>query len=104
MIARTWNGRTKCEHAEAYLKVVLETGLTDIPQTPGNQGAWLLRREDGDEAEFFLISLWDSLESIRAFTGPDVDRARYYPEDDAYLLEKAEKVVHYEVVHGMNPD
>ncbi len=64
MIARTWSGRTKREHAEAYLKVVLETGLRDIPQTPGNQGAWLLRRENGDEAEIFLISLWDSFESI----------------------------------------
>ena len=104
MIARTWSGRTKREHAEAYLKVVLETGLTDIPQTPGNRGAWLLRREDGDEAEFFLISIWDSFESIGAFAGPDVDKARYYPEDDAYLLEKAEKVVHYEVVQGMDPD
>ncbi len=84
MIARTWSGRTKREHSEAYLKVVLETGLTDIPQTPGNRGAWLLRREDGHEAEFFLISLWDSFESIGAFAGPDVDKARYYPEDDAY--------------------
>ena len=104
MIARTWSGRTKREDADAYTRVLLETGLTYIPQTPGNQGAWLLRREDGDETEFFLISLWSSLESIRAFAGPDVDKARYYAEDDAYLLEKAEKVVHYEVVHGMNPD
>ncbi len=104
MIARTWSGRTKREDAEAYTKVLLETGLTDIPQTPGNQGAWLLRREDGDETEFFLISLWDSFESIRTFAGSNVDKARYYPEDDPYLLEKAEKVVHYEVVHGMSSD
>ena len=104
MIARTWSERTKREDAEAYTKVLLETGLTDIPQTPGNQGAWLLRREDGDEVEFLLISLWDSFVSIRAFAGPDVDKARYYPEDDPYLLEKAEKVVHYEVVHSVSSD
>ena len=104
MIARTWSGRTKLEHAEAYLQVVRETGLTDIPRTPGNQGAWLLRREDGDEAEFLLVSLWDSFDSIRAFAGPDVEKARYYPEDDPYLLEKAETIVHYEVVQNMSPD
>ncbi len=104
MIARTWSGRTKREDADAYTKVLLETGLTDIPQTPGNQGAWLLRREDGDETEFFLISLWDSFESIKAFAGTDVDKARYYPEDDEYLLEKPEKLVHYEVVHSMKPE
>ena len=78
--------------------------MTDIPQTPGNQGAWLLRREDGDETEFFLISLWDSFESMKAFAGTDVDKARYYPEDDEYLLEKPEKLVHYEVVHSMKPE
>ena len=104
MIARTWSGRTRREDAETYLEVVRETGLSDIAKTPGNQGAWLLRREVGDEAEFFLISLWDSFESIRAFAGTDVDKARYYPEDDPYLLEKAKSVVHYEVVHRASPD
>ena len=85
MIARTWSGRTKSEHADAYLKIVRETGLSDIPHTPGNQGAWLLRREDGEEVEFLLISLWDSFESITAFAGPDVDKARYYPENTRAL-------------------
>lgn len=104
MIARTWSGRTKKEHAEAYLKVVLETGMPDICDTQGNQGALLLRRIDGEEAEFLLISLWESLESIKAFAGTEVERARYYSEDDAYLLAKPEKVVHYEVLHALNAD
>jgi len=104
MIARTWSGRTKREHADAYLQVVRETGLTEICQTPGNRGAWLLRREDGNEAEFLLLSLWDSFDSIRAFAGCDAEKARYYPEDDRYLLKKAENVVHYEVVHGSNSE
>ena len=78
--------------------------MTDIPQTRGNKGAWLFRREDGDEVEFLLISVWDSFESIKAFAGSDVELPRYYPEDDPYLLEKAEKVVHYEIVHGMRPE
>ena len=88
MIARTWSGRTRREDAETYLEVVRETGLSDIAKTPGNLGAWLFRREDG----------------IRAFAGTDVDNARYYPEDDPYLLEKAKSVVHYEVVHRATPD
>ena len=104
MIARTWSGRTQRENADAYLQVVRETGLTDILQTKGNRGALLLRREDGSEAEFLLVSLWDSFDSIRAFAGPDVEKARYYPEDVSYLLEKAEKVMHYDVVHGIRPE
>ncbi len=104
MIARTWIGRTKRKHADAYLQVIRETGLTDIPKTTGNRGALLLRREDGDEAEFLLISLWDSFDSIRSFAGPDVSRARYYPEDDSFLLEKAENVIHFEVAHQTKAD
>ncbi len=102
MIARTWSGRTKAEDAEAYTAVLLATGIVDLKATPGNRGTLLLRRTDADEAEFVLISLWDSLESIKAFAGEDVDVARYYPEDDPYLLEKAEKVVHYDVLSSLN--
>ena len=104
MIARTWIGRTKAKDAEAYAKVVLETGIVDLKATPGNRGALLLRRTDEKEAEFVLISLWDSLESIEAFAGDDIDKARYYPEDDPFLLQKAEKVVHYDVVCGLNAE
>ena len=103
MIARTWSGRTKKEHTQAYLKIVRETGIIGLEATPGNQGAWLLHRTDGDETEYLVISLWDSLESIKAFAGDDVDKARYYPQDDSYLLDKAQMVCHYEVAHSACP-
>ncbi|MGH7501938.1 MAG: hypothetical protein ACREL7_09295 [Longimicrobiales bacterium] len=45
-----------------------------------------------------FVSLWDSLESVKAFAGPDVDRARYYEEDPRYLLSLVEHVDHFEVV------
>lgn len=103
MIARAWSGRTRKEDGEAYSQYVLETGIRGLGGTPGNRGAWLLCRAMESEIEFLVLSLWDSLESIEAFAGPDVERARYYPEDDKYLLEKAEKVTHYEVVHSALP-
>jgi hypothetical protein len=43
------------------------------------------------------MSLWDSMDSIRAFAGDDVERARYYPEDRGFLLELEPHVTHYEV-------
>jgi hypothetical protein len=39
-----------------------------------------------------------SIEAIKAFAGEDHERARYYPEDDRYLLEKPEGVEHSDVV------
>jgi len=47
---------------------------------------------------FLLLTLWESLDAIRAFAGEDYDRARYYPEDDDYLLEREPFVVHYDVL------
>jgi hypothetical protein len=35
--------------------------------------------------------------SISAFAGADPTRARYFPEDERYLLEITPDVIHYEV-------
>ena len=100
MIARTWHGIVAQEQADAYHAYLLRTGVPDYQATPGNQGVYVLRRMEGTRAHFLLISLWDSLEAIRAFAGDDVERARYYPEDAAYLLEMEPTVTHYEVLAG----
>ena len=36
--------------------------------------------------------------SIRNFTGEHIERAKYYPEDDQYLLSFEEYVTHYEAL------
>ena len=41
---------------------------------------------------------WEGLEAIKAFAGDDAEKAKYYPEDDGFLLEFEPSVVHYEVV------
>jgi heme-degrading monooxygenase HmoA len=98
LIARTWIGRTRAADADAYTEYLQRTGVTTAAATPGNRGVQVLRRIDGDCAEFLFISYWESREVIRAFAGDDVERARYFPEDEQYLLELAEHVTHYEVV------
>ena len=56
----------------------------------------LLRTRD-DRTLFTVISLWDSLEAIKGFAGPDPEVAHYYPEDDEYLLDREPTVEHHEV-------
>jgi heme-degrading monooxygenase HmoA len=97
MIARLWRGVVRAEDADEYAAYVQQTGIESYQQTPGNQGAWLLCRPDGDRVEIVTLSFWDSLRSIEAFAGEDIDRAVYYPEDDRYLLERDPRVVHYQV-------
>jgi heme-degrading monooxygenase HmoA len=96
MIARIWRGQTDAAHADKYLAYLQETGVKEIRETPGNSGVRLLRRIADGRAEFIFISFWDSLDAIKAFAGPDIERAVYFPEDEAYLLELEPTVAHYE--------
>jgi heme-degrading monooxygenase HmoA len=98
MIARSWRGATRARDADAYLKYLHRTGLAEYRKTPGNRGVLGLRRIVEDKAEFLLISLWDSRESIQKFAGEDIEKAVFYPEDERFLVERDEHVSHYEVV------
>jgi heme-degrading monooxygenase HmoA len=98
MIARTWHGVVPRAKAEAYHAFLQRTGIPDYLATPGNRGVYVLRRMEGDRAHFLLVTMWVSLDAIRAFAGDDVERARYYPEDPEYLLELEPNVTHYDVV------
>ena len=96
-VARTWRGRTRAADLEAYTAYLEETGVRELRATPGNERVLILRRAEGDEAEFWVISLWRDMASISAFAGADPTRARYFPDDQRYLLEMTPDVVHYEV-------
>ncbi|WP_084965514.1 antibiotic biosynthesis monooxygenase family protein [Thermoactinospora rubra] len=97
MVIRTWRGWTRPEDAEAYESYLLRTGFPGYTGTPGNHGVYFTRRQVGDRVEFFLISLWESWEAIKAFAGEDPSRAVFYLEDDRYLVDKELTVEHYEV-------
>lgn len=97
MIARIWRGATPAAQAEAYLALMREVALPDYRSTPGNLGAWCLHRIDGELASFEMLTFWESLDAIRAFAGEDVERAKYYPFDDEFLIEKPLFVRHFEV-------
>jgi hypothetical protein len=104
MIARVWSGRTLKSLADEYLDYVLKTGVKDFHRTSGIRGSWVFRRFDGEEAEFVMVSFWDKMESIGAFAGEEVERARYCPEDGDFLLEKTATVTHYEVADYREAD
>lgn len=103
MIARSWDGLTKTEQADAYAEYVRRTGLHDLAATAGNRGAYLLRRREGDETRFRVLSLWDGMEAIRRFAGEDAERARYYPADEAFLKSLDPHVQHFELVAQGGP-
>jgi heme-degrading monooxygenase HmoA len=97
MVARTWRGWTRTEDADEYAVYIAETGLRAYRETPGNRGAWIMRRDEDGRTEFVTLSFWDSLDAIRAFAGADLERAVYYPEDDRFLVDREDRVQHWEL-------
>lgn len=97
MIARIWHGRTAKSNYEAYSEFLKRIAVPDYERTTGFQGLRFLRTLLGNEAHFQLITFWENLEAIKNFAGDDYEKAKYYPEDKAFLLEFEEKVQHYEV-------
>ena len=98
MIARIWRGATRAEDADEYLAYLHRTGLAAYQAAPGSRGVLALRRVADGRAEFLLVSLWESLEALHAFAGPDVERAVFYPEDDRFLIEREARATHHAVV------
>lgn len=98
MIARIWRGATREADKDTYFEYLQKTGLKEYTSIPGNRGVWVLRRVYDGKSEFTLISLWDSWEAIKAFAGPDYEKAVYYPEDEKFLVERGSSVIHYEVL------
>ena len=96
MIARMWRGATRAEDLEAYAAYVEASGMA-AARAEGARGTLVLRRLDGDRAEFVTVLLFDSLDDVRAFAGDEIDRAVFFPEDDRYLVERDLGVSHYEV-------
>lgn len=103
MIARMWHGITAAEKADEYHAYLQQTGVTDYQSVPGNLGVIVLRRIDGDQAHFNLLTLWESEAAIREFAGEDIEVARYYPADADFLLEFEPHVTHYEVLEKHIP-
>ena len=96
MIARIWHGRTKTSDADVYRQYVTDTGMNGYRSTKGNIAAQIWQRQEGDITHIYTLSWWDNYESIKSFAGEDFEKAKYYEEDENYLLEFEPTVQHYQ--------
>jgi heme-degrading monooxygenase HmoA len=101
VVLRKWTGRIRTSAQEEYGSYVARTGAADYSSTPGNLGFQILMRPLGDgTSEVTTLSWWESMEAIRGFAGDQPELARYYPEDDRFLLERPRLVEHHQVIAG----
>lgn len=100
MLARVWHGVVPRAKADAYERYLADSdrGIRDYRKVPGNRGATLMRRDDGERVHFLFISLWDSRAAIAGYAGDEIDKAQYFPFDLECLIDPEPNVAHYEVV------
>jgi heme-degrading monooxygenase HmoA len=98
MIVRTWNGYASVTNADAYPKHLLQTVRPKLERLAGFRGLYLLRRDGGDEVQYQVLTLWDSMQAIRAFTGDQPTQAVVEPEAQAALVRFDSVVSHFDVL------
>jgi heme-degrading monooxygenase HmoA len=103
LIARVWHRRTDAIKSDEYLKFLIGRAIPDYQSIAGNRGVTILRRIRGEAAHFLILTLWESRAAIEAFTGADIEKAKYYDEDQGFLLEFEPTVTHYEVCAAATP-
>ena len=97
MIARHWRGWTTPENADAYEQLLRSRVLPGLAKVEGHRGAMILRREVGDEVEFVVVNLFDSLEAVQRFAGADYGIPVFEPEAERLLSRVEPFAEHFEV-------
>lgn len=97
MIARVWHGATKPEHADAYESTLKPELLPGLSKVEGFRGSYLLRRDSGHEVEFITLILWDSLDAVKKYAGPEYEKSIIPEERRKYLSRHDTQAAHYEV-------
>lgn len=100
MIARIWCGQASIAKADIYHRHFTTHVTPHLKDIPGHKGAYLLRREAEGEVEFLAVTLWESIEAIKRFAGPNPDVAIVEPEARAVLSAFDDFARHYEVAYS----
>jgi heme-degrading monooxygenase HmoA len=97
MIARVWRGWTNPEDADTYEKLLRDVVYPALQKINGYHGGYIFRQDGRDETEFVTVNLFESLDAVRAFAGPDYDKPVFEPEARR-LLSRVEPIArHYDV-------
>jgi heme-degrading monooxygenase HmoA len=100
MIARLWRGRAEAAKADGYVHHFTEIVAPALKDLEGHRGAWLLRRDVDGQTEFLAVTLWETRQSIEAFTGPDISKSVVEPEARAVLSAFDDFASHYDVAYS----
>jgi heme-degrading monooxygenase HmoA len=94
VIARVWKGWTRLENADAYENFLRSSILPGLQGIDGFRGMYIMRQDGTDETEFVVMNLFETLDAVKAFAGPEYETSVIEPEARA-LLSKFEPIAHH---------
>jgi quinol monooxygenase YgiN len=100
LFLRVVRGRAKRDQGPAFAAHLREE-LGSTVGVPGLRWAYVASRAEGSRDVFLVLSLWESVDALRATVGTDVDRPHLPPADMAYIEEAG--VEYFEVVGAAEP-
>jgi len=98
MIARHWRGLAKSDRADAYIEHLRDDTFPALARLAGFIEASILRRELASGTEFLVVTIWASLESIRAFAGADIEVAVVPAGVQDMMIDYDSSARHYQVL------
>ena len=99
LISRHWKGVTKPGQEDAYLAHLERETLPALTNIDGFVIASIHRRAVEGGTEFQIITIWRSLDAVKAFAGEDVEAAVVPPAAQALLSSYDRRAVHYQIVN-----
>jgi uncharacterized protein YciI/heme-degrading monooxygenase HmoA len=102
-ILRRWSARATEAQLPKYLEHFSKSVLPELRRVPGYLRAKVSLRRSEDEVEIVVETTWRSLDSIRNFTGPDLEAAVVAPEAAALLTSFDRRVRHSEIALTDHP-
>jgi heme-degrading monooxygenase HmoA len=102
MIIREWRGRTTRARSSGYPEHFRNEVIPGLRKIQGFLGASLSQRLSDDQVEFVVLTRWTSMEAIRAFAGPALEKAVVEPGAIAALTDYDATVRHYEVLENIS--
>jgi hypothetical protein len=97
MIARHWRGWTSKRDSDAYEKLLKDTVLPGLKNVEGYRGGYIFRSDGPQEVEFVVVNLFDSLDAVKRFAGPEYAIPVFEPEARKLLCKIEPMAMHYEV-------
>ncbi|HUA93216.1 MAG TPA: hypothetical protein VL991_11635 [Terracidiphilus sp.] len=71
--------------------------LPGLQAIEGYRGAYVLRQDGQEESEFVVVNLFDSLDAVKRFAGPEYTTPIFEPEAKLLLSRIENFATHYEV-------